>query len=273
MTMLKSALKSAARTVAPRVYFRYKFRSLRAAGHEAELKLVPLLAEESKTSLDIGASGGLYVAHMVDCSKDCVAFEPQPSSADELEAMVKTLNLPVPVERVALSDIPGRATMRVLVSDLGRSTIERENQLDDPDGSERTEYEVPVKALDEFSFDSVGFVKIDVEGHEIAVIQGGLNMIKEHRPNLLIEVEDRHKPGATRQVLDLLHQMGYAGFFIYDDRLTSVEDFVGEIHQDSRNISGWKDGWKRTGVYVNNFVFVPEEKVASFLGPANVVLS
>ena len=195
--MLKSTIRAIVRKFFPSVYWSRQLRILQSDYHEPELHFVGLLADASKTSIDVGAAGGVYVAHMLKASKDCVAFEPGPNAAISLNSMVEALRLPVKIERVALSNQPGTAKLRVLTSDLGRSTIESENQLEDPDGSMRTEVEVPVRKLDDYSFDLVGFIKIDVEGHEIAVIEGASEIIKRQQPNILIEVEDRHKPASS----------------------------------------------------------------------------
>jgi FkbM family methyltransferase len=71
--------------------------------------------------------------------------------------------LPVRVEAVALSDTQGEATLRILEQDGGRSTIESDNTLEDPDGSGRYEITVPMRQLDEYALEAVGFIKIDVE--------------------------------------------------------------------------------------------------------------
>jgi len=42
--------------------------------------------------------------------------------------------------------------------------------------------------LDDFVFDgSVDLIKIDVEGCEKDVLKGGMDMIKEHKPKIVIE--------------------------------------------------------------------------------------
>jgi FkbM family methyltransferase len=46
--------------------------------------------------------------------------------------------------------------------------------------------------LDDVVTEPVGFIKIDVEGHEIAVFEGAQRMLNEHKPILLIESERRH---------------------------------------------------------------------------------
>ena len=86
--------------------------------------------------------------------------------------MAECLSLPIRVEAVALSDVQGGANLRILEEDVGRSTIEPENTLEDPDGSIRSETTVAVRRLDDYDLESVGFIKIDVEGHEVWIYVG-----------------------------------------------------------------------------------------------------
>lgn len=45
-----------------------------------------------------------------------------------------------------------------------------------------------LKKLDDYQIDNVDFIKIDVEGFEHKVLEGGMNFISKHKPYLLIEV-------------------------------------------------------------------------------------
>ncbi len=46
---------------------------------------------------------------------------------------------------------------------------------------------VPMRRLDSFGFEDVDFIKIDVEGFERAVIEGGERTIRTWRPNIVVE--------------------------------------------------------------------------------------
>jgi FkbM family methyltransferase len=207
--------------------------------------------------VDIGAADGIYSVHLLPVSRDCVAFEPQPAQAADLAAMFKATGAPVRVERVALSDHSGTATLRILVKDLGRSTIENDNRLDDEDGSARSEFQVAMRSLDDYGLSQVGFIKIDVEGHELAVLRGARATIEREKPSILVETEERHRPNAVAQVTAFLSDLGYAGYFLMSGRLYYIAEFDKNQHQNSANIGGWKSGWERRGVYVNNFFFLP----------------
>ncbi len=49
---------------------------------------------------------------------------------------------------------------------------------------------VVMKKLDDYEFNDIVFIKIDVQGFESYVIDGAIETIKKHRPYLLVEFED-----------------------------------------------------------------------------------
>jgi FkbM family methyltransferase len=258
---IKSAIGEMVRTVAPAYWARRgwkrHFCNLKRLFHEQELYVAPLLCDKRKTSIDIGASEGIYTVHVVDRSRDCLAFEPRPTQASALREMVRCLALPVEVEAVALSDVRGEAKLRILEKDEGRSTIEHDNPLAAADSRVTHELTVPTRRLDDYQLDAVGFLKIDVEGHELAVLRGGSATIRRSLPLMLIEIEERHKPNAVANVSGFLHHFGYEGYFILGGNIVSVDQFDLTQYQDARNIGGWETNWRRNGVYINNFFFVP----------------
>jgi FkbM family methyltransferase len=259
---IKAIPRSILKTLFPLSYWRHRFRSLSEICHEAELRLVPYLCDPQRTSVDVGADGGVFSIHMCRSSQDVIAFEPRPPQAKELSEMFAHLELPVHIEQVALSCRAGTAQMRMLIQDLGRSTIETANSLADLDGSARAAITVAVKKLDDYALTNVAFIKIDVEGHEVAVLEGAQATITSNLPVLLVESEDRHRTNAVSDVNAFMQKLGYSGYFLLDDNVHEMHEFDLATHQDSRNIGSWKSGWKRTGVYINNFFFLPKGRDA-----------
>ena len=261
--MIKTTIARAVQKLAPTYYrrrfWKRRFSTMRGLYHEQELYIVPSLCDKKKTSIDIGAAEGIYTIHVIDASRDCLAFEPRQPKALELAEMVEYLSLPVRVETVALSDVQGEANLRILERDGGRSTIERDNALEDPDGSEKCEITVPTRRLDDYQLDSVSFIKIDVEGHELAVLRGASATIRRSQPMILIEIEERHKPNSVRDVHEFFANLGYEGYFVLNKDLVPVGCFDLIRHQNAEHIGGWRTNWRRSGVYVNNFFFVPPE--------------
>ena len=221
---------------------------------ECELKILPLLCDQSKVSIDVGASDGLYLAPMRKCSKHCIAFEPRSVAKKDLDYLFrKCAN--VTIEEVALSNYTGEAKLQIFKDDEGRSTIEKENDLTSEGSVEIVD--VPVIKLDDYIFqEEVGFIKIDVEGHEENVLQGALSMLKKFHPNILIEIEERHNKRSFNRVQFLLQAEGYKGFIYLDHKLKSIDN------ADISNLQNLK--LFGTSHYIYNFIFIHEKKLKKF---------
>ena len=258
VAVVKRRLAPLAKTVAPGLFWRRKYHFLQRFGEsKPELQLVQSLCDPDRVSLDIGAAGGEFTIAMLAASRSVIAFEPLPTQARALVSMFDAVGSTVRVESVALSDRPGVTKMRVLESDPGRSTIDSDNALDDADGSRVGTIEVPVRRLDDLQLDDVGFVKIDVEGHELAVLRGAADTLKRNRPTLFIEAEERHHRHAVAAITEFLAGLGYTGYFDVDGIRRPIDEFDPAEHQNPANVGSWRDGWAIRGTYINNFVFFP----------------
>jgi hypothetical protein len=68
--------------------------------------------------------------------------------------------------------------------------------------------------LDEFELTNVGFVKIDVEGHELAVLRGASKLIERERPNVFVEVDQSlHSGDDIEDVFSYFAERSYTGSF------------------------------------------------------------
>lgn len=256
---VKRWLAPAAQKLAPRRFWRRKFRILQGLGQSRpDIQLVASLCDPRRISVDIGADLGEFTIAMLASSRSVIAFEPRPAQARDLASMFDAVGAAVQVEAVALSDEPGVMTMRVVASEPGRSTIEAGNALGDvSDGTIRS-IEVPVRRLDDLGFTDIGLIKIDVEGHELAVLHGATKTLTQQRPVIVVEAEERHHPNSIAEITGLLQGLGYAGYFDLDGVRRPIAEFDPARHQDPANVGSQEDGWAGRGVYVNNFVFVPE---------------
>jgi FkbM family methyltransferase len=261
MTVAVSAKRSLAplvKAVAPRSFYRRKYRILRdLAASNPEIQLVGSLCDPNRVSLDIGADVGEFSIAMLASSRSVVAFEPRPAQADALAAMFDAVGAAVRIEAIALSNQPGTTAMRILEFDPGRSTIDAANSLTDTDGSPVQTIDVEVKRLDDLELGDVGLIKIDVEGHELAVLHGAADTLRRDRPTLVVEAEERHHVGAVAAITEFLTGLGYTGHFTVDGTRQPISEFDPAEHQNPANIASWKDGWTTRGTYVNNFVFIP----------------
>jgi FkbM family methyltransferase len=254
-------LAPTAKAVAPRLFWRRKYRILQRLGQiRPDVRLVASLCDPNRVSLDIGADVGEFTVAMLATSRSVIAFEPRPAQAHDLASMFDAVGVPVRVEAVALSDKPGVTTMRVVESEPGRSTIDTDNVLSDVDGGAVQSIDVPVKRLDDLNLDGVGLIKVDVEGHELAVLLGATDTLARNQPVLVVEAEERHHRNAVTEITDLLAGLGYAGYFELDDTQRPIAEFDPAQHQNPAAIASLEDGPVADGggAYVNNFAFFPK---------------
>jgi FkbM family methyltransferase len=161
--------------------------SVVAGYYEArELDIFEALAAHSSLFFDVGANIGMYsvLGCRASSSLRVYAFEPIAENQAILERNIADHGLGerVRVQPVAASDHDGVATIRV-VDDSGMHSFE----LQPGRGSAR---EVPTVTLDTFTADEgllPDLVKIDVEGHEPAVLGGATRLFERCSPTVFVE--------------------------------------------------------------------------------------
>ncbi len=160
-------------------------------------------------AFDIGANLGewtLPLARAAGPGGRVLAFEPNPTVADALARSLRIGGLrQVTLHRAALSDSEGTAPFIVAAGNSGESRIGAA-----ADGSE---IQVRTRLLDAVAAEAglarIDLVKIDVEGHERKVLEGGRATIERFRPALVVEIG--HETGEDRAALaDLYESLGYA---------------------------------------------------------------
>lgn len=223
---------------------------------EVELRLVGLLCSPERDSLDIGANVGMYSHFMRKHSRHVVAFEPVDSLAFKLAQRYRTK---FNVERIALSDRNGTATLHIPVA--GEHSVTGLSSLADVATrmyGARRDVEIRAARLDDIYSGDAGFIKIDVEGHELAVLDGAIHTIARCRPNLLIETEEHLTPGGLQNIAAGLRNLKYEGYFVQDEALRPIGEFDAARWQNPETLSNFGPGHSRQEFpdYINNFIFI-----------------
>jgi len=109
---------------------------------------------------------------------------------------------------------------------LGCATIHEKNMLTN---DEFITYKVKTAKLDDILINhKIGFIKIDVEGHEKNVLGGAKNLIAKNKPNLLVEIEERHSNEKVENTINYINGLGYKSYYLEKLSLIStnkVKDF------------------------------------------------
>jgi FkbM family methyltransferase len=168
------------------VYYRRRLAD-EATWGEHELGVLAQLVGPGGTAIDVGANRGVFAFAFSSLAGQVEAFEPNPDYARFAQRM---LGGRARVHAVALSNKAGRAELVVPVSEEGvvlhlGGTLKQHAAASCP-GAVR--FQVEVRTLDSYAFKDVQVVKVDVEGSEIEVLDGGRETILRDQPALIVEL-------------------------------------------------------------------------------------
>ena len=220
---------------------------------EAELELLPFLVKHSEVVIDIGGNRGQYAYALWQLGSKVQVFEPNPACSRILMAWASNKDS-VTVHPVGLSDKSGEAVLHIPVDEFGNEH-DASASLGDGIAANTRDEKVLLSSLDNFTFGEVTFVKIDVEGHEYSVLNGGSKFFRRQRPTILVEIEQRHNDRPVDEIFDLIESWGYRGFFLRGKALIELEKF--ETRRDQKI----NDFDSNSENYINNFLFLSEERL------------
>ena len=205
--------------------FLYVPKTIDYTGHQRLIEPFreePIISKFCKPGMivfDVGANIGewtLTMANGVGAQGRVYSFEPTPFLFDALNKTVVANQLnQVIVSHYALSD--KSKTMDFYIQyDENELLDARLSRLDSPadfkewitDANKSKKIQVKTITLDEFAvkekLERLDFIKIDAEGYESTIVEGGLTVLKKFRPNLILECggvydsEEKRKRMVTR---------------------------------------------------------------------------
>ncbi len=230
--------------VPPRLYMWRLIRKHLRKG-EPELKILPQIVPKGRIAIDVGANKGVYSHLLARVAQSVEAFEPNPKI---YRILTRALPRNVTAHQVALSDRVGTAELIVPMYGGGFS-----NQTASLNPRKRNEgagvVKVAQRTLDSYGFNNVGFIKIDVEGFEAAVLAGAKETILRERPVMQIELEEQHTGLTIEECLASVTSLGMEAFFLRDGTLRPIAEF-----DPVRN----REAFKTRDGYINNFIFKPK---------------
>lgn len=178
------------------------------------LEVFRLLLAPGMVVIDVGAHVGqftLSAAARVGAAGHVIAVEPNPEILPRLEGNVRRNGFSwVSIVAAAVAESPGRALLR-LPETAGDNTGAASIEYGGPAASA---FEVAVETLDRivrtFELPRLDVVKVDAEGSEARVFDGGRDALARWKPHVLFEADDllfgREKGG---RAVDRLRGLGY----------------------------------------------------------------
>jgi FkbM family methyltransferase len=219
---------------------------------ESEMLGLASIVGPGSVCLDVGAAAGLYtvvLSHLAGPAGEVHAVEPL-QFAHPVWRWVLGFRRRANVRHytLALGADPGAGVMSVpfgkRVAVTGRSFLTGKSSGLGPNTEFVRHEEVPVTVdtLDalvaRIGLSRLDFIKIDVEGGELHVLQGGQGTIEEFRPALLVEIEARHTARYQYATSDLVEWLVKRDYQMYT----------------------WHGGWQETSTVTEdqrNYLFRP----------------
>lgn len=253
--------RQALRSLCPQALLNWREARFYGRYGEVELHLLEFLCSRDKDAIDVGANDGSYVHYLRRHARKVIAFEPMPSLADALRAKFRH---DVDIRSIALSDRAGTVELHMPVVDgvtvTGCSTV---SPTASATYADHRAIEVPMATLDSSYEGDVGFIKIDVEGHEQAVLDGAVQTVRRCRPRMLVEIDERLSPGGVARAKAYFKDLDYRGYFVQAGHIEPMSLFSASILQnpaDLPNLTAPLQERQRFGRYIYNFIFLPRDE-------------
>jgi FkbM family methyltransferase len=174
---------------------------------QPEIALIRKLRKElpgNMSLVDVGGNIGSFFCQFLDKCQSVTVFEPIP----RLNAVIRNSisynrEKKVTLVEKAAGDAPG--TVKML--DNNNSTVVNGHTSEQIIAIQVTTLDHELKGLSK-----IDFIKIDVEGYEMRVLNGARELIARHRPIFLVEVHPMYLEGFGQHHTDLIRffeELGY----------------------------------------------------------------
>ncbi len=236
------------------IILRHRANKYKYKNDKGGIAYVNASIEKGQTVIDIGAHKAGYLYFMlkrVGPTGQVFAFEPQSILYQYIKKMKGLFRWDnITIEHLALSDAEGTATLYIPTNKKSKTSSPGATIVayKEPASFGATET-VSTETLDVYCNRhniQPAFIKIDVEGNELRVFQGGINILKKYKPKIIVEIEERHVgKEKVLETFNFLESLGYNGQMIHGLARIPLANFGFEKHQNRHDMKN----------YCNNFIF------------------
>jgi len=202
----------------------YYVRALKALD-ENDVTIVRGLVNQGDYGVDVGANVGWYtvvLSRLVGPRGKVYSIEPIPTTFETLSHCIKKLKLRnVQASCLAISNRSALATMEIPADKSGiqnfyRAKIASVGEANTARGRLRVKTVSPDSIFTD-SAKAIAFIKCEVEGHEVQVVDGANTLTEQARPAWLIEINGNpDDPGSNvSRIFQYFYGLGYEAYW-YD---------------------------------------------------------
>jgi FkbM family methyltransferase len=150
-----------------------------------------------RNALDIGANVGEWARPLAKRFDKVICFEPNPNFRECFNRNITESNVTLyPYGLSTHSHTAEQGTNHTHLNYVVGDTKPREGDIE-------------CRSLDSFDLTDVDYIKIDVDGFEIPVLQGAQETLKRNNPVINIEMKERKRPKIVQESRKILRNLGY----------------------------------------------------------------
>lgn len=166
---------------------KYMERCLSSKGYQIKnWEFAQFHAAPNGLAIDIGASIGMNTVNYSNYFDQVVSFEPDP---DVYNCLVQTVNANACHNVQTIQSAVGKRQETLNLIKFEDSTFGNCLEPIGYKNKTRDTVSVSVNTIDSYNFQDVSFIKIDVEGNEMAVLEGAEQTILKYKPVIQIEIK------------------------------------------------------------------------------------
>jgi FkbM family methyltransferase len=159
-------------------------------GQQAQRDSALKYVNQWRVCLDIGSNIGQWTRPLTKRFQSVVCFEPNPNFRECFEKNIQEKN--VLLWHYGLSDKEHKAKQ-----DFNSTVLQQE------------EGDIECRTLDSFGLTNVDFVKIDVDGFEVPLLNGARETLTKNNPVINIEMKRDKRAGVVAKCESILQELGY----------------------------------------------------------------
>ena len=150
-----------------------------------------------RNAIDVGSNVGEWTRPLAKKFQQVICFEPNPNFRECFNKNISETN--VTLHPYGLSNYEHTVTQGFNSTHLNETVGDTAPK----DG------DIQCRTLDSFNLTNVDYIKIDVDGFEVPVLQGAQETIRKNKPVINIEMKERKRPHIVAECRQILIKLGY----------------------------------------------------------------